>query len=259
MRARDEELIRNLKGAGMLPDGEPRWPGFGQATYCKLPVKPELVKSRTGPAIHLERVVPIEWAPVGGRQTLWEFVKLVEAPPPQVLGFARRRGALEFCKHGQPWSIAACRPSRGWWLPCDVQPLEFYRRWARRARGLLRAAADAHRSQVTQDVEVWRAVMAPALAEEWVGRLPDSLREAKAYITNALMEWREVGDVRVVFEWGRSGPPYWFLGSMRRHLWTDLAQQLIFAVVRAHHVAVCQGCGTPFLVTKRRPPTKQAW
>jgi len=86
VRARDEELIRNLKGAGMLPDGEPRWPGFGQATYCKLPVKPELVKSRTGPAIHLERVVPIEWAPVGGRQTLWEFVKLVEAPPRRCSG-----------------------------------------------------------------------------------------------------------------------------------------------------------------------------
>src|SRR5262249_56850653 len=80
---------------------------------------------------------------------LEEFVALASAQPEQALRFARRWGVLHLCaRHQQPAGHAspnACpigRRSRpGWEGSRWAEPVEAWRRWARRIQALLRISA----------------------------------------------------------------------------------------------------------------------
>jgi len=133
----------------------------GQVERQGLPVTHGLTLGvGRGGALRLE----VHWRAMGrrGDMTIWDprveftpkpaprdllarFVGLAEAPPEEILAFARRWGLLEICRHGRPaWHYPSCRPcediapsGRTQW-----EPIGAWHRYARLAKELLEIAAD---------------------------------------------------------------------------------------------------------------------
>jgi len=182
-----------------------------------------------------------------------------------VVRFARRYGVLQICEHGFPAShnppalgfsergglVTWCYPlgfgEADWWEPLD--------RWyyfADQARAMVAIAANLRQDKPGTAGD-WGAVFAAhpreridALCE----RLGQSVQSGRVYLRQVLLEWLSLGNVRPGLRWPgeEEVPSLSFTGGT----FGLLGVQLLFAIAAAHQLAICSGCGTPYLRKKPR-------
>lgn len=207
---------------------------------------------------------PHEAEPKGMLDT---FVRIQDGPA--VLRFARRYGVLGICEHGLPASHNPPPPSpagssRVWWCyPLgwseDVcwEPLDRWYYFAGLARALVAIAAN-FRQNKPGSADDWRAVFAAHPREridalcERLGQLVES---GRFYLGNVLLEWLAWGNVRPALDWPvvNEAPSLSFTGGT----FGILGIQLLFAIAGAHSVAICSGCGVPYLRKYKPRPDRR--
>jgi hypothetical protein len=198
------------------------------------------------------RVVP-------GADMLRRFVGLVDAPPTKVVEFARAWGPLGICEHALPSSHSlSCEPL-GWNGKGGWEPVEIWRRYARRARALLLVSHRLLTESPGGDIEELRP-LARDLAKVLLaaGRLGGNKTRVYppdwwALVTTAVNTWIEQGGVRPrLLVSGDDARPRMVLSATWRYpvpefsLFGVIGMQLAFAAAGAKGMAFCSNCGTCF-------------
>lgn len=217
------------------------------------------------------------WAEQDDRGILNAFVRLADAVKPQAfLRFARRYGPLELCaEHGLPVShtagdreierdapLGACGPWRfvlahgrgGAGAEYDGVPVALWREYARDVRAVLGAAAALHRGEPisgedwpTFAAAYWRARRGkepPADPPAWRG----DVEQEREHVGMLLDLWIERAGVRPRYTWTGALPN---IGLGGGGVFGAVIRQLAFSVAKVRGVAVCAGCGAPFVPQKR--------
>jgi hypothetical protein len=134
-----------------------------------------------------------------------------------------------------------------------VEPLYEWRRYARRARGLLNVAAALHVGRVAA-VEDWQAALAgwrePG-RPKGLSTVPWWKRSvgADGRVVDMVIDlWLFLGNVRPRFSWTDSGSQLALGGD---GLVGALALQLMLAISRTDGLAMCSSCGVPYIPFKR--------
>jgi len=171
-----------------------------------------------------------------------------------VLRFARRYGVLGICEHGLPASHnppGQCYPL-GWDGLGACEPVDRWLHFAGQARAMVAIAAHL-RQDKPGTADDWRAVFA-AYPREQIDALCERLAQlvdtGRFYLRHVLHEWLTWGDVRPTLHWpiDEEAPSLSFTGGT----FGLLGVQLLFAIAAAHQLAICSGCGTPYLRNKPR-------
>lgn len=192
-----------------------------------------------------------------------------------VLRFAQHYGILELCNHDQPimygqsmkctprdWSV--CRP-RGWPHIC-WEPIDGWLRFVRQAKAMVSIAAALNQGEPTKQTHwanlAWSDPKQPtsnsanklAFSDQEKSRLGERLANSgKIYQRQQLAEevgkWLRMGGVEPLFTWSRSGPSIGLTGTT----FGTLAVQLMFAVGKSQAIAVCNGCGQPYMREGKKP------
>lgn len=68
-------------------------------------------------------------------------------------------------------------------------------------------------------------------------------------LAKAVGEWLQMGGTELLFTWSRSGRSIGLIGTT----FGTLAVQLMFAVSRSQALAICSGCGQPYLREEENP------
>ena len=202
-----------------------------------------------------------------GRGILDYFVALADAPPEEVLNFARHWGILELCEHNLPAShnapahapratntlVTWCHP-RGWYDRTGKydgwEPLEVWRQFSRQARALLHIAARLHLGQVGLP-EDWRLVYERSPSPEPAPWWKQTVDGEKSKIADIVNEWLELGNVRVRTSWRPWRQPAPVVTLAGDGLFGALACQLLLAINRTDGLAICSGCGSPYCPSRR--------
>jgi len=185
------------------------------------------------------------------------FVRVREGN--DVLRFAKRYGILELCEHslpmanGSPSRCAAgysCRP-RGWPGLC-WDPIDGWLRFVRQAKGMLGIAAALNQGKTPDGIH-WTNADHRDLSEETTtfGKYLSSedLNFQQHLLARSIGEWLRMGEVEPLFTWPESGPAIGFIGTT----FGTLAAQLMFVVSKSQALAVCSGCGQPYLRRGKKP------
>ena len=177
-----------------------------------------------------------------------------------IVRFARRYGVLGICEHGRPAAHSrACDPlgreEYRWWDPID--------RWlayVAQARAILDIAAKLYREKPVKPAD-WQPLdelVSWLYPEGFSHEIQDhptwnNPRFQRAHVSVAVAAWVDLADARPRLTW-RDEKPSILLRPDRR-VWTFgvLAVQLMMAVGRAHAIALCDGCGQPYLRLNRAP------
>jgi len=175
----------------------------------------------------------------------------------EVLGFAKRFGALMICEHGLPAShnrggglIAStaspggCQPS-GW--PHDMwEPVSVWLHFAARARALIGIAAALHQGKPGA-LDDWAAIYAQPKPEY----LSENLPPAKYHFRLAVQSWIDIGGINLSFRWDQAAAePDLAVGG---GTFAILTFQLVSAITRRQGVAICSNCQKPYLREGRKP------
>jgi hypothetical protein len=198
------------------------------------------------------RVVP-------GADMLRRFVGLADAPPTKVVAFARTWGPLGICEHGLPSSHSIdCEPvgwnGRGGW-----EPVEIWRRYARRARALL-LVSDRLRTGSPGDIEELRPLARDLAAVLLAaGRFGGGTRTRVCppdwwtLVNSVVNRWLVEGDVRprLLMSGNDARPrlaltPTWRFPVPEFSLFGVLGMQLAFAASGEKGLAFCSACGGGF-------------
>ena len=187
------------------------------------------------------------------------FVRV--STPEDVRDFAAAYGPLGLCTHGLPW-LHVFEPDEGFrrlWVPddsaCqhgDKEGTKDWLKWVASARGLLSAAASLH-AGVLPSLEDWTRIAAGLSPGEDGGTFHQyvqehGLAEARLMLGDCLWFWLRMSDVRPKFAWDPE--PQFFLDS---GTFGQLGIQLMQAVSHAHGLAICSGCGNPYMRKGRKP------
>jgi len=206
-----------------------------------------------------------------GKRMLLDFIQLGESADSEILKYARRWGVLMLCSHHQLPSTHnrppdfLTRRAVEWCLPARREPLDSWRKFARRARLIVGVAG--HLNQGTLfDPRQWLQTICELDAPDdktpgaqvLTGLLGTTSKQ-RSRLAMLVNEWLWLGDVRPALLWEKDvsalqlnfGSPY--TGS----LFGALGIELMLAVSGQGDFATCSGCGQPYLRAKRRPKSGQ--
>lgn len=172
--------------------------------------------------------------------------------PNDIRRFALRYGPLGLCKHGYPpmhrgswyrdvikngelseviqtgeWNPAGGGSDRGWCPPCGPEPIEKWFDYVSLAKSYLGLAA---------------------VLRVDTGKRKRGLRQL--FLMDGINEWLGDAGIRLQLNWSSNEPILTLTGG---RVFGALGVQLLSAVT-ANKLAVCSGCGTPYL-RKRKPQT----
>jgi hypothetical protein len=192
---------------------------------------------------------------------LESFLQLEEGGSDRYLAFARRYGFLNLCDHDLPAShYPLPNPSpaeaRRYSFPCfpvvlepgGLERLDTWRQFSRAARALLAIAAKLKVGQPC-DHEDWRAALRWSRAEKPRYTVPadSDLERAWVLLAAELERWFRLGNVQPVL--GASGDGFEVeLRSLG--VFAALAQRLAFTVAEYDEIALCDGCGKPYVARR---------
>ena len=175
---------------------------------------------------------------------LMEFVTLADAPDEKFLSFAEQYSSLGLCdEHGLPFTHF---PSSNCLLSFR-EPIEHWRRLARRCRAILRTSASLHRAAMHTDeehnlgsVEDWADIDWAAIdgGVEPQKLLPRDLTDAKGWLANYVNENIEWTSIQPWLSWDDVGPK---IEWRRWTTWDYIAIHLLFRV-SGGDFAICMNC-----------------
>lgn len=171
--------------------------------------------------------------------------------PDDILQFARRYGPLGLCKHGLPpmhrgsryrdefvdgelvgvtdtgeWNPAGGASERGWCAPVSSEPVLRWFDYVGKASSYLNLAA---------------------LLKVDTGKRMRGLRQL--FLQDGINEWLGDAGIRLELNWSDNEPKLTLTGGA---VFGALGVQLLSAVT-ANNLAVCSGCGGPYLREGRKP------
>lgn len=223
------------------------------------------------------------------------FVRIKNAA--DILRFVLKYGVLVVCEHGLPVShnLKSCVPlvwEKASWSPETGTarqetlwaPLETWLSYVRLAKSLLSLAGELHRGQ-RGAAEDWDIALRTFLPPDNAGKVggpiallggapvedvsqvlagakapyyPFKLSWGPYYLSQVVDAWLSYGNVRPRFWWSPTGnPSFSLLGTMPSCVFAPLGVQLMLAIARSNAVALCSGCGTPYLRQGRQPQPGQ--
>ncbi|MBC8273672.1 MAG: hypothetical protein H8E40_01695 [Chloroflexi bacterium] len=175
--------------------------------------------------------------------------------PDNILRFARRLGPLGLCKHGLPpmhrgtwyrdeyengelvgvthtgeWNPADGASERGWCPPCGPEPIKRWLEYSSLALSYLNLAASLKID---------------------TGKRMRGLRQL--FLQDRVNEWLGDAGIRLELNWSGNEPVLTLVGG---GVFGALGVQLLSAVTR-NTLAVCSGCGEPYLRKARKPKPGQ--
>jgi hypothetical protein len=194
------------------------------------------------------------------RELLADFVAIDTGSPEAVARFANTHGTLDICEaHGLPrghagavvgYAFGGCPPQTDDIGADFWEPFSAWERFVGQARSMLNIAAALHRGR-SPDRADWEHVW-PADTRDALLALP-GLEHQKNMLATAVNTWLQLGAVSPSMVWGpkgtRKNPAVTFGGV---GMLGALAVQLMMATIRTQGLAICSGCGVPF-VPERRP------
>lgn len=211
---------------------------------------------------------PLEGHPTPATfQLLNKFRRLGKESDDAIRQFAEVWGSLDLCEHGKPQfhqgGNRVCSPVGQWWNLdgaqwfTQVQPIEWWRRYALHVRGILSVAADVFAPEPRPGQEEdWAAILAAPgdPVEQWA---PPELHLAhiehqRDALTWCLENWLRYGGVSFkVFRTSMHPRPWLHLTSY--NLPGAIALQLTSALTSPRWIYRCDACGDPYLEPERRP------
>jgi hypothetical protein len=251
-----EEIDRRAAEAGLKRESTYTFDRTFRAHEIHVPEQIELVRS--GDCLTLEVVELWEgrWR-TPARGLLPAFARMANAQPEEILDFTSRWGLLGLCEHGVPSSHNP-PPLRGgghsgertWCYPTEQERIEDWRHFSSQARALLAIAVRVYRRKPGHPAD-WRTVYARSPSPEeapWWERTPNADARMLGLV---IEEWLYLANIRPQFRWSEEVGGFGFdLGAPG--LFAHLARELAFTVARFDGLAVCSGCGYPY-VPERRP------
>lgn len=216
-----------------------------------------------------------------GEPTIWRqpsdgilegFIRLLDAGPAEVLGYARRWGVLGICRHGLPASHSpppaglrqsdrfAAEPASSLDWPSGCQPVAEIvdgRWWGREPIAAWRALAGEARG-------VALAVARLGLETDPAPAARHRAAEAAMWVQGRLDEWVEIGRVRPVCEaridWSGAKDDPRLVSTMGGDgLFGALALRLLLAVTGVRGLAFCAACDEPFAPTYGQRRGDRSW
>lgn len=198
-------------------------------------------------------------------RTLTEFARLHDAAPESVRTFAARHGVLNVAKvpkkyqqqndirvpDGSVWAFSAITGGEG------EEPLHLWHFFSKRLRAILRintALKGRSRSPLP----------APGLNEDWEildpGGTPiEDARDAQFFLVEVINDVLRSGSVGIelgIAKWSRQSTD-WKLEIKYNGLLGGLAYRLLLTVVGERNLYSCDGCGCPYIRTKKAPRAGQ--
>jgi len=198
-------------------------------------------------------------------RTLIEFSKLSDAPEGVVCDFAKRYGVLRAFKlkrkyqeptdielpDGSVWGIGNIDAGSG------SEPIALWIFLAKRLRAILRIS-----SKLKGPREGKPRKPAPGSDEDWKTLDPESdnppiedPQDAQFFLCHVINEWLVTSSVRLelgIAEWSREATA-WKLAIAYNGLMGGLAYRLLLTVMGESNLYACDGCGCPYIRTKRAP------
>jgi len=205
--------------------------------------------------------------PVTARDGLLQaFLDLEEGPPQEVVKFAKRWGAIDFCTHHcpaghtGPWPTypptggqLACPPLgyQGGEVSYPYAPVGDWRLWAKRARASLDVAARLHAGKAlrVQDGALWHEATG-----SW--HTPTTLERGWRALGGFLSGWLKLGHVSPYLKWGKRQRPM-LLGGWG--VFGALALQLVLVSSRQEGLAVCCNCQRSYIPPRRPRPDQRLY
>lgn len=168
-----------------------------------------------------------------------------------VLRFAKRYGPLWLSSDGYPENAGRSPISpllvdedgneTGW-----CEQIEHWLQYVRLATAILTVATFAYEVKRAPEAELTRLSDFTYFGVE--GR---DIGEQEDLLGLAVDFWLEQGDVRPTFSWREAG---WHF-SLQGGTFGILGVQIMLAVSKSQGLAICDGCGNPYLRTQRKPQT----
>ena len=195
--------------------------------------------------------------------------------PQAVLGFAKRWGPLEICKHRKPQNHSdpvypPCGSSRMGSGGMGTEPVEAWRRYSRQLRAILRVAANLYQGRPGDRADwanVERGEPEGISAEDrhyWgPGKIAGKLIHERQTIALALRQWFRYGQVGLSPQWlmRRDTKEHWF--EIQTEYWGltgRLAVDLAAALCSPNGLYRCAGCGRPFTPeSRKRSRDREKW
>lgn len=146
--------------------------------------------------------------------------------PDDILQFARRYGPLGLCRHGRPPMHRVRNGERKWCAPCGNEPVKRWLDYAALASSYLNLAA---------------------ILKVDTGKRMRGLRQL--FLQDGVNEWLGDAGIRLELNWSDNEPSLTLTGGA---VFGALGVQLLSAVT-ANNLAVCSGCGIPYLRKGRKP------
>jgi hypothetical protein len=178
--------------------------------------------------------------------------------PGDVLQFARRYGPLALCDHGKPathnWTAEkpGCYP-KDWQQGICREPLERWFYYVREARATLLIAAALHQVEGGPE-DAWQVLLERYEGDDMTlavaQRAKDSAAGRQSLVCEAVNSWLALANARFSLGWKDGKKPNL---SLRGTTFTVLATQMMFAIARAHRLAICDACSHPYLREGRAP------
>lgn len=214
-------------------------------------------------AVALPSVSPHHDRKVDPKGALDSFIRITDAEG--VLRFALRFGVLGLCKHELPAShnppppILSSDSTRSGCQAMAKEPIAAWLLYVGQARALMNIAARLQDEGKPGNESEWRAVYARVLSHEdaviadlsnlQVKALTDDVFLSRVFLGHVIDEWLGLANVRPQLRWDGTEPRFVFSGY---NTFGALALQLILATTRSHGLAICSGCGEPYL-RERKP------
>ena len=232
------------------------------------PLRPGVVIVPAGTYLD-DAVIRWSYLEYGGKEKkpppdlLNRFIRLADAKPEHICGFAQKWGVLGFCEHGLPHTHNSglghgdnCMPqghgegktlSENAWCWDEVDQ---WRRLARRFGSTLKIAVQLENSRTVGDLEDWQRL---GLGGVYPPK-PNDARYLLAQDTSSLVQLGAVTP-RMIYQKGG-----WVLIHQAHgivNLFGILAFQAMLAISRTDGLATCSACGESYVVTGRRPNPKR--
>jgi hypothetical protein len=189
------------------------------------------------------------------------FVRLRR--PEDVLRFVKRFGPLWVCSHGLPathrtggvddtifFDLDAVQEPC--WKQWDPEPLSTWFSWVETARAILTIASYLHQNVIAPSDEWNRAsqLLNPEYREKGAESIEADLALARIYCGDLIWAWLDMCDISTKMEWDLE-PNFYLLP--KPFCFGTLGLHLSQAVMRSHGLAICSGCGNPYVRTGRKP------
>lgn len=146
--------------------------------------------------------------------------------PDDILQFARRYGPLGLCRHGCPPMHRVKNGEHKWCPPCGSEPVKRWLDYASLASSYLNLAA---------------------VVKVDTGKRMRGLRQL--FLQDGVNEWLGDAGIRLELNWSDNEPRLTLTGG---GVFGALGIQLLLAIT-ANNLAVCSGCGIPYLREGRKP------